>query len=75
VPLALVKGNVRYHPARNNVLCLERTHTDKTPSERWLVALNFSDAPRELAAPLWRARCCPLGNILLASGNKLPELT
>ncbi|MDI5983426.1 alpha glucosidase [Halomonas sp. M4R5S39] len=44
---ALVKGAVRYHPVRDEVLCLERTHGD----QRLLVALNFSGEARTLPAP------------------------
>nr|WP_299243653.1 alpha-glucosidase [uncultured Halomonas sp.] len=44
---ALVKGEIRYHPLRDDVLCFERRHQ----GERLLVALNFADATRELAAP------------------------
>ncbi|MCE8009969.1 DUF3459 domain-containing protein [Halomonas daqingensis] len=49
--VALKKGEVRYHPVRDEVLCLERHHPARAPNERLLVALNFSDAPRTLPAP------------------------
>ncbi|QOR40064.1 DUF3459 domain-containing protein [Billgrantia diversa] len=49
--VALVQGGVRYHPVRDGVLCLERHHPTQHPGERLLVALNFSDAHRELSAP------------------------
>ncbi|MDN3521780.1 alpha-amylase family glycosyl hydrolase [Halomonas ramblicola] len=45
---ALIKGEIHYHPVRDRVLCLERTHH----GQRLLVALNFADAPRELPAPV-----------------------
>nr|WP_297458992.1 alpha-amylase family glycosyl hydrolase [uncultured Halomonas sp.] len=48
---ALVKGEVRYHPVRDGVLCLERHYPANHPSERLLIALNFSSEPRTLAAP------------------------
>ncbi|MDX5432280.1 MAG: DUF3459 domain-containing protein [Halomonas sp.] len=48
---ALVKGEVRYHPLRDDVLCLERRHPGRAPNERLLVALNFSAEPRTLPAP------------------------
>jgi alpha-glucosidase len=44
---ALVKGDVRYHPVRDEVLCLERTHQQT----RLLVALNFSDQTVTRPAP------------------------
>ncbi|MDF9434199.1 alpha-amylase family glycosyl hydrolase [Chromohalobacter israelensis] len=46
---ALIKGDIRYHPVRNGVLCLER----RLPGggERLLIALNFTAQPRELGAP------------------------
>ena len=44
---ALVKGEIRYHPLRDDVICLERDHR----GERLLVALNFTDEPRERGAP------------------------
>ncbi|WP_152527111.1 alpha-amylase family glycosyl hydrolase [Halomonas sp. PBN3] len=44
---ALVKGEVHYHPIRDEVLCLERHYQ----GQRLLVALNFSDQARELPAP------------------------
>ncbi|GAA0564734.1 alpha-amylase family glycosyl hydrolase [Halomonas salifodinae] len=44
---ALVKGDIRYHPVRDEVLCLERAYQ----GQRLLVALNFSDQARELPAP------------------------
>ncbi|WP_431025588.1 alpha-glucosidase [Halomonas sp. H5] len=44
---ALVKGEIRYHPLRDEVLCFERRHGD----ERRLVALNFAGEPRSLSAP------------------------
>ncbi|MDF9434922.1 alpha-glucosidase family protein [Chromohalobacter israelensis] len=43
----LVKGEVHYHPIRDEVLCLERRYRD----QRLLVALNFAAEPRELSAP------------------------
>jgi alpha-glucosidase len=49
--MALKKGEVRYHPVRDEVLCLERYHPAREPNERLLVALNFSAAPRTLPAP------------------------
>lgn len=49
--VALKKGEVRYHPVRDEVLCLERHHPAREPNERLLIALNFSDAPRTLSAP------------------------
>ncbi|SEO66279.1 alpha-amylase family glycosyl hydrolase [Aquisalimonas asiatica] len=47
----LVKGDVHYHPVRDDVLCLERWHSQSHPGQRILVALNFSDEQRELPAP------------------------
>ncbi|MGM0534580.1 MAG: alpha-amylase family glycosyl hydrolase [Pseudomonadota bacterium] len=44
---ALVKGDIHYHPLRDEVICLERHHL----GERLLVALNFAGEPRELGAP------------------------
>ncbi|MED5459761.1 MAG: alpha-amylase family glycosyl hydrolase, partial [Pseudomonadota bacterium] len=44
---ALVKGDVRYHPVRDEVLCLERTYQQT----RLLVALNFSDQTVTRPAP------------------------
>ena len=44
---ALIKGEVRYQPVRDEVLCLEREYA----GERLLVALNFAGEPRELDAP------------------------
>jgi alpha-glucosidase len=49
--VALVKGEVRYHPVRDDVLCLERRHPGRAPRERLLIALNFSAEPRTLDAP------------------------
>ncbi|MFQ3788913.1 alpha-amylase family glycosyl hydrolase [Halomonas sp. A29] len=47
----LVKGAIRYHPLRDGVLCLERSHPEHAPRGRLLVALNFSYEPRALNAP------------------------
>ncbi|KGE78454.1 alpha-amylase family glycosyl hydrolase [Halomonas salina] len=44
---ALVKGEIRYHPLHDDVICLEREHR----GERLLVALNFADETRALDAP------------------------
>jgi len=44
---ALVKGGVRYHPVRDEVLCFERTYQQT----RLLVALNFSDQTVTRTAP------------------------
>ena len=44
---ALVKGDVDYHPVRDEVLCFERTYQQT----RLLVALNFSDQTVTRTAP------------------------
>ncbi|MBB3329495.1 alpha-glucosidase [Halomonas campaniensis] len=48
---ALVRGEIRYHPVRDGVLCLERYHPSSQPGERLLVALNFKAEARTLPAP------------------------
>ncbi|RAR60999.1 MULTISPECIES: alpha-glucosidase family protein [Halomonadaceae] len=48
---ALIKGDIRYHPVHDDVLCFERSHAASDPDQRLLVALNFSDQARELPAP------------------------
>ncbi|QTF91934.1 DUF3459 domain-containing protein, partial [Halomonas sp. BM-2019] len=44
---ALIKGDIHYQPLADDVIRFERRHGD----ERLLVALNFADEPRRLAAP------------------------
>ncbi|MFO7647281.1 alpha-glucosidase [Halomonas campaniensis] len=48
---ALVRGDIRYHPVREGVLCLERRHPASDPGSRLLVALNFTGEARTLPAP------------------------
>ncbi|MEQ5802848.1 alpha-amylase family glycosyl hydrolase [Halomonas sp. H10-9-1] len=48
---ALVRGDIRYHPVREGVLCLERRHPASDPGSRLLVALNFTGEARILPAP------------------------